>query len=467
MELVDLGPALVDADGAPSSGFGVFDTALAAGGRVKAIVAPGMAGVTRREIDELTERAERFGAKGLAHLALEPRRRGQGPDREVPVRRHRSARSSRQPARSRGRPDPDRRRRADVTADVLGRLRVELGDRLGLADPNVLAYVWINRFPMYQWDAENGRWHATHNPFSGVLPEDEAAARDRVGRPRPSRRRTIRPAAPGRSSTTSRSTAGSSVAGRSGSTAASSSSAQLPAPGSLARGGCARSSGPSSTPSTTARRRTAGSRSGIDRWAALLARQTNIREVMAFPKTQSGTDLMLEAPSLPEPGPATRARACASSAYPGRRPHRRALTRRRERRAARRRCRSAVPRLAALARRDLHSRSRGSSTLVARSVALDRGRSTAAVSRSAAAGARGLARANGDVRRDAAAARSGWPRIAGVFFAGDLLMFWHHADRGRSGPGWPRSWATCRSSSSAVFAWLLLGRRRPRRRRSW
>jgi aspartyl-tRNA synthetase len=40
---------------------------------------------------------------------------------------------------------------------------------------------------------------------------------------------------------------------------------------------------------------------GIDRWAALLARQTNIREVMAFPKTQSGSDLMLEAPSAPEP----------------------------------------------------------------------------------------------------------------------------------------------------------------------
>ena len=39
---------------------------------------------------------------------------------------------------------------------------------------------------------------------------------------------------------------------------------------------------------------------GIDRWAALLAEQTNIREVMAFPKTQSGSDLMLEAPSAPD-----------------------------------------------------------------------------------------------------------------------------------------------------------------------
>ena len=40
---------------------------------------------------------------------------------------------------------------------------------------------------------------------------------------------------------------------------------------------------------------------GIDRWAMILARQTNIREVMAFPKTSSGTDLMLDAPSAPDP----------------------------------------------------------------------------------------------------------------------------------------------------------------------
>src|SRR5438046_9285148 len=60
-----------------------------------------------------------------------------------------------------------------IALDVLGHLRTELATRLQLADPNVLAYVWIHRFPMYQWDVELGRWDATHNPFSGVLPEDE------------------------------------------------------------------------------------------------------------------------------------------------------------------------------------------------------------------------------------------------------------------------------------------------------
>ena len=67
MELVDLAPLWADAP----SGFRVFDDALAAGGRVKAIVAPGMGGATRKEIDELTERAKRFGAKGLVWLALD------------------------------------------------------------------------------------------------------------------------------------------------------------------------------------------------------------------------------------------------------------------------------------------------------------------------------------------------------------------------------------------------------------
>ena len=61
----------------PASGFGVFD-ARARGGRPGqgASSRPGMAGITRREIDELTERARRFGAKGLAHLVARARRRG-------------------------------------------------------------------------------------------------------------------------------------------------------------------------------------------------------------------------------------------------------------------------------------------------------------------------------------------------------------------------------------------------------
>jgi len=65
MELVDLAPTLVDEAGAPCSGFHVFDAVLSAGGRVKGIVAPGMAAASRSQTDELTALVKRFGAKGL------------------------------------------------------------------------------------------------------------------------------------------------------------------------------------------------------------------------------------------------------------------------------------------------------------------------------------------------------------------------------------------------------------------
>ncbi len=298
MELVDLGPRLVEPGGEPNSGFRVFDDTLAAGGRVKAIVAPGMAGITRREIDELTERAKRFGAKGLAYLALEP-----GGEIKSPIAKFLSDELTRSLIEETTATEGDLilivADTPAITADVLGRLRVELGERLGLADPNVLAYAWVNRFPMYQWDEDLQRWDATHNPFSGVLPEDEALLVTASGDPsRPSpedpagRARALQydivlngwelgggSVRIHRRDLLERSFAlqGQSVVGMREKFGAILDAFEYGAP---PHGGIA---------------------IGIDRWAALLAYQANIREVMAFPKTQSGTDPMLEAPSAPEP----------------------------------------------------------------------------------------------------------------------------------------------------------------------
>jgi aspartyl-tRNA synthetase len=298
MELLDLAPALVDAAGEPASGFGVFDSALGAGGRVKAIVAPGMAAITRREIDELTEHAKRFGAKGLAHLSIEA-------DGEVrgPIAKFLSDDAKRAIIERSGADPGDLvlvvADTHEIVADVLGRLRVELGDRLGLADPDVLSYVWIHEFPMYQWDAEHGRWDATHNPFSGVLPQDESLLTTTSGdlsTPSPDD-----PAGRARALQYDLALNGWELGGgsirihrrelleRSFLLQGHSLEAQHEKFGAILEafeygapphGGIAL---------------------GIDRWAALLAQQTNIREVMAFPKTQSGSDPMLEAPSPPEP----------------------------------------------------------------------------------------------------------------------------------------------------------------------
>jgi aspartyl-tRNA synthetase len=300
MEIANLAPVLTAADGTPASGFRVFDETLAAGGVVKAIAAPGLAGASRREIDELVESAKRYGAGGLAHLAVETE--GEGSVKGPIVKFIGDDRAEQIAAVAGANPGDLVLIVADkpaVAAEVLGKLRQELGGRLDLADENVLAYGWVTRFPMYEWDAENERWHATHNPFSGVLPEDEALLVTADGDPyRPSPRD---PAGKARAMQydivlNGWELGGGSVRiwrrdlleksfalqGHSAEAMHEKFGAMLEAfdYGAPPHGGIAL---------------------GIDRWAALFSKQTNIREVMAFPKTQSGGDLMLEAPSAPEP----------------------------------------------------------------------------------------------------------------------------------------------------------------------
>ncbi len=299
MELVDLGPRLVAPDGTPASGFRVLDETLAAGGRVKAIVVPGMAGISRREVDELTERAKRFGAKGLAYLALEPAGEVRGP-----IAKFLAGELTRDLIDEVGAAEGDLilivADTAVVTADVLGRLRADLGTRLGLADPTALAFCWIHRFPMYQWDAENGRWDATHNPFSGVLPEDEELLTTTSGDPR--RPSPGDPAGRARAMQYDIALNGWELGGG---------SIRIHSRDLLARSfalqgqtdaGMKEKFGAVLEAFEYGPPPHGGIALGIDRWAMILANQTNIREVMAFPKTQSGTDLMLEAPSPPDPG---------------------------------------------------------------------------------------------------------------------------------------------------------------------
>jgi len=169
MELIDLGAALPE-----STGFKVFDETRASGGRIRAIRVAGRGLITRSDVDDLTERAKRYGANGLVWIALQP-------DGEVrsPIAKFLSPEATAALWSATG----GKATHADgdlllivagpkiLSAEVLGRLRVEVGLELGLADPDVLAFCWVHRFPMYQWEAESGRWDATHNPFSAPVPE--------------------------------------------------------------------------------------------------------------------------------------------------------------------------------------------------------------------------------------------------------------------------------------------------------
>jgi aspartyl-tRNA synthetase len=293
MELVDLAPALEG-----GSGFRVFDETLAGGGRVKAIVAPGMAGASRKETDALTEQAKRFGAKGLVHLAVQD-----GGELHGPIAKFLADDVQQRLLETTGANEGDLilivADEPETTGDVLGRLRADLGVRLGLADPNVLAYAWVYRFPMYKWDAEGGRWDATHNPFSGVVPEDQALLVTASGDP--SKPAHDDPAGRARAMQYDIVLNGWELGGG---------SVRIWRPDLLAKSFALQGYSRERMENMFGAMLEAfeygapphgGIALGIDRWAALLSDQSNIREVMAFPKTQSGTDLMLEAPSAPDP----------------------------------------------------------------------------------------------------------------------------------------------------------------------
>jgi aspartyl-tRNA synthetase len=297
LPLIDLAPALRNAEGRPASGFRIFDEALATGARVKGIVIPGMAGATRRQLDEQVELARRLGARGLVHFAV-------GADGVAsPVARYLAPGVVDALVSASGAQPGDLllvvADRAEVVHDVLGRLRPWWADRLGLVDGRTLGFVWVHRFPMYRWDPERGRWDATHNPFSGVVPEDEGllvTASGDLDRPSPDD-----PAGRARALQYDLALNGWELGG--GSVRAwrrdlleRSFRLQGYRPDEIrARFGALLEAFEYGAPPH------GGIALGIDRWAALLADQTNIREVMAFPKTQSGSDLMLDAPSPPDP----------------------------------------------------------------------------------------------------------------------------------------------------------------------
>jgi aspartyl-tRNA synthetase len=163
-------PLLEISDLASAGNFGVFKSALAANGVVKGIRVPGAAGYSRKEIDELTEFARMLGARGLVSLAL-----GAAGEIKSPLTRFMSVAEIQSIIdRLEGQPGDLLLFVADsakVCNDVLFRLRTKLGERLKLIDPNEMALCWVVDFPLLHFDEEGQRYEAEHNPFSGM---DEA-----------------------------------------------------------------------------------------------------------------------------------------------------------------------------------------------------------------------------------------------------------------------------------------------------
>ena len=184
--------------------------------------------------------------------------------------------------------------------EALGELRAELGPRLGLIiHPTELSYVWVQSFPMYKWDADNNRWDATHNPFSGVHPEDEKLLETASGDL--AQLSPDDPAGHARALQHDLVLNGWELGGgsirihRHDLLQRSFLLQGHPVEAQQQKFGAMLDAFEYGAPPH------GGIAIGIDRWIALLTSQDNIREVQAFPKTGSGSDLMLGAPSPAEP----------------------------------------------------------------------------------------------------------------------------------------------------------------------
>lgn len=163
-------PLVEITDLAAAGNFGVFKSALAAEGIVKGIRVPGAAHYTRKEVEELTEFARVLGAKGLVSLAI-----NEAGDIKSPLIKFMSHDEVQAIiTRLAGQPGDLLLFVADsvkVANDVLSRLRIKLAERLHLIDPAEMALCWVVDFPLFHYDEELQRYDAEHNPFSGM---DEA-----------------------------------------------------------------------------------------------------------------------------------------------------------------------------------------------------------------------------------------------------------------------------------------------------
>jgi aspartyl-tRNA synthetase len=143
-------------------------------GHVKGICAPGCANYTRKQTDELTEFAKKNGAKGLVvlwHDADGIRKSGAGTKLSQKELDGVVAAAGSKPGDLILLVADDNRKAVN---DALGELRHELGIRLKLADENVLAFVWVLDFPLFEWNAEEKRWDPSHHMFTA--PKDEYLA---------------------------------------------------------------------------------------------------------------------------------------------------------------------------------------------------------------------------------------------------------------------------------------------------
>jgi aspartyl-tRNA synthetase len=157
-------------DIAKASDFKVFLQAVELGGKVKGFAAPGMAGLSRKELDDLTNDAKIFGAKGLAWIKVTPS------GFESPIAKFFKDGQIKSVAEQLDAKKGDLMMfiadNPRIVADTLGYLRLLIAKRLKLIDETKLNFLWITDFPLVEWNADEKRYDAMHHPFTAPKDED-------------------------------------------------------------------------------------------------------------------------------------------------------------------------------------------------------------------------------------------------------------------------------------------------------
>ena len=166
MKLIDLSKET------QNSGFGVFENAIKDGGNVKAVVAPNAEKFSRKYIKDLEDFVKTyFKAKGLAYIKI-----NENGDINSPIAKFFTEEKLTEITQKLGIKNNEialiLADKYKIVHDGLGALRLKLGEELELINKDSFKFLWVINFPMFEWSEEENRYKAQHHPFTSIKQED-------------------------------------------------------------------------------------------------------------------------------------------------------------------------------------------------------------------------------------------------------------------------------------------------------